>query len=578
MGLQKKFKYTSLVVIGAIALSIMGGYFSVYGIGLMFFSKFVEVSIMAIILETLKVITVGMLSLYWESISAKIKTYLTLAVIVLSFVTSLGIYSFLSSSFQESNNKMEVVQKQSEIYQSKKQTFLNGISQIEKDLKLKNERITTLNNLRANQEKRLDDVTSKIKYSTQQNIKSADNQIMSLQKYVDTLNTKSLMLADSVSKYEIKIIDLEKNQSMSNDVGTFKFLSQISGIEMNRIVNWLILLLLLVFDPLAITLIIASSKISKNTKDAVETKSVAEESFKSKLKQELLKEKVEYVPDEKGNFKLQNKDATHQESKDKSILNKFKNIFTKKEKPIVEEVKVVKVDEVFDEKIDLQNNQEIPVEENNKVEDIGGGTAEVLSEKLEEDISEGKGDVSETNAVEKEKTSDFNINQSTVVTDIFTATTSSNEIMPIYVPEEIIKIEEVVENKKEEVATSKVEEIVTSKVKEVVADKAEEVVANKKPLTGENDDIVIEDIVKKQSLYLKLLEIFYSNGEKQNGDEIPNYTTLKKMIDNNIPNVSEKDIKDFLLICNLFKITEFKKNTGYFEKSYKEAIVLVSKI
>ena len=473
---------------------------------------------------------------------------------------------------------MEVVQKQSEIYQSKKQTFLNGISQIEKDLKLKNERITTLNNLRANQEKRLDDVTSKIKYSTQQNIKSADNQIMSLQKYVDTLNTKSLMLADSVSKYEIKIIDLEKNQSMSNDVGTFKFLSQISGIEMNRIVNWLILLLLLVFDPLAITLIIASSKISKNTKDAVETKSVAEESFKSKLKQELLKEKVEYVPDEKGNFKLQNKDATHQESKDKSILNKFKNIFTKKEKPIVEEVKVVKVDEVFDEKIDLQNNQEIPVEENNKVEDIGGGTAEVLSEKLEEDISEGKGDVSETNAVEKEKTSDFNINQSTVVTDIFTATTSSNEIMPIYVPEEIIKIEEVVENKKEEVATSKVEEIVTSKVKEVVADKAEEVVANKKPLTGENDDIVIEDIVKKQSLYLKLLEIFYSNGEKQNGDEIPNYTTLKKMIDNNIPNVSEKDIKDFLLICNLFKITEFKKNTGYFEKSYKEAIVLVSKI
>ena len=465
---------------------------------------------------------------------------------------------------------MEVVQKQSEIYQSKKQTFLNGISQIEKDLKLKNERITTLNNLRANQEKRLDDVTSKIKYSTQQNIKSADNQIMSLQKYVDTLNTKSLMLADSASKYEIKIIDLEKNQSMSNDVGTFKFLSQISGIEMNRIVNWLILLILLVFDPLAITLIAVTSKLSKVVRGDVESKSMAEESFKNKLKQELLKEKAEYVPDEKGNFKLQNKDATHQESKGKSILNKFKKIFTKKEKPIVEEVKAAKVDEVFDEKIDLQNSQETLVEEKDKIEDVGDEAAEVLPEKTEEDISKDKEDVSEINAVEKEETSDFNINQSTVVTDIFTATTSSNETTPIYVPEEIFKIEEVAVNKEEEVVVSKVEEIVANKV--------EEVMANKKPLTGENDDIVVEDIVKKQSLYLKLLEIFYSNGEKQNGDEIPNYIALKKMIDSNIPNVSEKDIKDFLLICNLFKITEFKKNTGYFEKSYKEAIVLVSKI
>lgn len=543
MALQKKFKYTSLVVFWAIALSTMGGYFSVYGIGLMFFSKFTEVSIMAIILETLKVITVGMLSLYWEQISGKIKFYLTLAVIVLSFVTSLGIYSFLSSSFQESNNKMEVTQKQSEIYLSKKQTFLNGISQIEKDLKLKNDRITTLNNLRANQEKRLDDVTLKSKYSTQQSIKSADNQIIGLQKYVDTLNTKSLMLADSVSKYEIKIIDLEKTQATSSDVGTFKFLSQISGIEMNRIVNWLILLLLLVFDPLAITLIIASSKISKIKKEVVEVKNAAEESFKNKLKQE-------YISDEQGNFKLQSKEIDIQKQKKKSILNKFKNYFTKKVESSVEDIEIkaepptedIEIKEPIKENMDLQIEQDVIAEVVKEKEDIEKTTVEDESEAesvviIAEEKKEEHEQVitEEVNAIDAdqdkvEDTHKFNVNHNTIVENVFTATTETTSIHsePNY--------------------------------------------------PSESMALTVENTLKRQTLYLQLLQIFYKNGKKVIGDEISSYVDLKKMIQNELPNVNEKDIKDFLLICNLFKITEFKGSFGYFEKEYAEAVNLISKI
>jgi hypothetical protein len=95
---------------------------------------------------------------------------------------------------------------------------------------------------------------------------------------------------------------------------------------------------------------------------------------------------------------------------------------------------------------------------------------------------------------------------------------------------------------------------------------------------NEAKNLIAENTIAKQTLYLQLLKIFYINGEKNIGDEIPSYVDLKKMIYSKMPSVNEKDIKDFLLICNLFKITEFKGNFGYFEKDYKEAISLISKI
>jgi hypothetical protein len=98
------------------------------------------------------------------------------------------------------------------------------------------------------------------------------------------------------------------------------------------------------------------------------------------------------------------------------------------------------------------------------------------------------------------------------------------------------------------------------------------------PVVLKTDESIVIDEPKKQTLYLRLLQIFYNNGSKKSGEEIPSYADFKKSIDGKIKELSEKDVKDFLLVCNLFRITEFKNGIGYFEKNYQDASYLISRI
>lgn len=457
MGLRKIFQYRYVVIISALALSTIGAYFSIYGISMLFYSKFTEASIMAICMEVCKIATVGALSLYWEEFNKKIKIALTSFVIILSMLTSVGIYSFLSSSYQENNNKVEFIDNQKNIFNNKKEVFLNNIKQLEKDAEIKRERIITLNGTRVNQERRLDSDNANAQYVANINIKNSDRQILTLQSSLDTLNKKILILNDSASKYDIKSIDLEKNESINNDVGTLKYLSKLTNIPMNKIVNILILFMLLVFDPLAIVLLASMNAINKFEKNRFSNKYDA------------FKKKVEYISDEKGNFKLKEKSVSEQ----KEAVCK---------------------------------------------------TAEVYSE-LESSKQEIESSIVESEIIPKPSInvdpSIFNIKEDTVVSNVFTATTSSNE-------------------------------------------------------QRESD---FKESSKKQSLYLQLLDIFYEKGKNKKGDEIPNYSNLSKTISAEISTINDKDIKDFLLICNLFKITNFNNSgIGIFEKDYFDAINLVSNI
>jgi hypothetical protein len=112
----------------------------------------------------------------------------------------------------------------------------------------------------------------------------------------------------------------------------------------------------------------------------------------------------------------------------------------------------------------------------------------------------------------------------------------------------------------------------TPEIIEKVED-APEIIENVEKRTS----VIISDL-QKQDLYIKLIDIFYDKGNLGQGDKIPLYPDFKRQIGELLPTINEKDIKDFLLICNLFKITEFKEGVGYFEKSFEDAISLVSKI
>ena len=254
-----KFKY--ILTISAISISVIGAYFSVLGLSQLFAGASVAVIVMASILELGKIITTTALHKYWDKLTKGLKTYLTISVVVLMLITSAGIYGFLSNAYQKTANKLEVNNGKASALLDKKTIFEKNILNNENIIKTKNKRIELLTNLRNNQESRIDSAKSnKAKDKARLDITLASNEIQKLTLDIDNLNNKNSILSDSVNKYSNASLEIKSNDDIAGEVGPLKYISELTNTPMNNVVNYLILLLIFVFDPLAIALILMANK------------------------------------------------------------------------------------------------------------------------------------------------------------------------------------------------------------------------------------------------------------------------------------------------------------------------------
>jgi len=247
-----------------LALIVAGsaGYFSVWGLSQLFAGASTAVIVMATVLEIGKVVTTTALHRYWYKLATGLKIYLTISVMVLMMITSAGIYGFLSNAYQKTANKLEMHEGELSVLDGKKGLFEKSIQDNEKIVATKNKRIDMLGNLRNNQETRLDSAKSnKAKDKVRQDIELATNEIQKLTNDIDGLNTKNAILSDSVSKYNTKALELKSGSEVAGEVGPLKYIAELTGAPMSKVVNYLILLLIFVFDPLAIALILATNRV-----------------------------------------------------------------------------------------------------------------------------------------------------------------------------------------------------------------------------------------------------------------------------------------------------------------------------
>ncbi len=247
-----------------IALSVAGtaGYFSVWGLSQLFAGASTAVIIMATVLEIAKVITTTALHRYWIKLATGLKIYLTTGVAVLMLITSAGIYGFLSNAYQRTANKLEIHEGELSVLDSKKQLFEKNITDNEKIVSTKNKRIDQLTDLRNRQEIRLDSAKSnRAKDKVRNDILLATNEIQKLSNDIDGLNTKNAILSDSVGKYNTKELELKAGSEVAGEVGPLKYIAELTGAPMGKVVNYLILLLIFVFDPLAIALILMTNRV-----------------------------------------------------------------------------------------------------------------------------------------------------------------------------------------------------------------------------------------------------------------------------------------------------------------------------
>jgi hypothetical protein len=256
----KLFSLKNLIWFCAIGLAVFSGYYSVYGISKLFSGGSWSIVGMAGMLEFSKLVVITFLHDHYKTLKTAFKIYLMSSAVILMVLTSVGVYGYLTNSYQETAKEIYETQNKIALIDKKKEIFLEQKSQIDTLVKQKGQRISSYDQLRLSQENSLNNQLTQKKGTKglQKNIQSVDNSTQTLNKEISELNQRSIGLSDSVAKLEQEKLVLE-NSTFTSEIGPLLYLSRLTGAPMDIIVNWFILVLVSVFDPLAVSLVIAAN-------------------------------------------------------------------------------------------------------------------------------------------------------------------------------------------------------------------------------------------------------------------------------------------------------------------------------
>jgi hypothetical protein len=262
-----------LVALSALLLSASAAFFSVYGLSKVFAGAGVSVIIMASVLEGSKLIAAYSLHQNKDILPTSLKTYLSIAIVVLMLITSAGIYGFLSNAYQITSNKNNIAESKINIVRAKSNNLTTRLKSLEDEKESIIKDITELRNGLSNgtmvsyiDKKSGEKVTS----SSSETRKSLESQLNDATKRRDNVSDKIEEISSQVDGFEISILNMETNNDAAAELGPIIYLSKVTNLPMDNLMNYFILMIIFVFDPFAITLVITVSylvnNLSKSTK------------------------------------------------------------------------------------------------------------------------------------------------------------------------------------------------------------------------------------------------------------------------------------------------------------------------
>ena len=259
-----------IIALAALSVSASAAFYSVSGLMKLFAGAAFAVGIMAGSLEVSKLVIASLLYQYWSTLNKALKIYLMVAVSILILITSMGIYGFLSSAYQETANKDQITTQQITALETKKKLYEGTRDNLLKEKQ-------SLSDLRGSLSKGsttqyTDSKGNLVVRSNNASIKQLDKASQS----DDKLSGKVDVVNDSIFSIENKILAIKTNSTSTSELGPLKYLSGLTGVGMDRIINYLLLVIIFVFDPLAIALVIAAnfafSQLTKRKEIPIEEK------------------------------------------------------------------------------------------------------------------------------------------------------------------------------------------------------------------------------------------------------------------------------------------------------------------
>lgn len=249
------FNFNLLLGFSALFIAGCAAFFSIWGIGLLFSGASIAAMIMASSLELGKLVATSFLYRFWKQSKWILKSYLCGAVFVLMMITSLGIFGYLTSAYQQSSIKYGMMLDSVKMLEEQKKQQQSKITEVKS-------RIDSLSALRKTQESRLSEInTNALLARNPIQFRQVQEQTMELidqtDKNIKVENDKATSYSVTIDSIDKKIADLKLSTAANKDIQTFKFVADELNMNLNTVVKWFILVLIFVFDPLAVALILA---------------------------------------------------------------------------------------------------------------------------------------------------------------------------------------------------------------------------------------------------------------------------------------------------------------------------------
>lgn len=276
--------FIAILAITAFVIAGVAAYFSVQGIATLYAGAFISVLVMAGALEVGKLVATSFLYRYRHKTNLLLKTYILVAILLLMGITSMGIFGFLTSAYQTSLVEFSQAETQQEFLVSQKAI-------LEKELASLTMRVDTLNQSRLSQEQRLPSMSRTAAKPVYEDIKAAGEEIAQARERMN-------VIFEEIKTLDLQTLEAQKQSGKQKDIGTLKYAAELFGTDINTVVKWFTLAIIVVFDPLAIALVLAYN-IAANRKFNDEEEIIVEDQDKEtkiirKIKEKILPQNAKY--------------------------------------------------------------------------------------------------------------------------------------------------------------------------------------------------------------------------------------------------------------------------------------------
>ena len=260
VGYLKERLFPLLIAFSALSVSVSAAFYSVSGLSKLFAGAAFAVIVMAASLEIAKLVIASLLYQYRKNLPKLLKWYLSLACVVLILITSMGIYGFLSAAYQETAAKAGSIDSKITLIEVKRDNIKEQLAVYNEEKSSINSAVADLRTGLSNNKIQYTDTLGNVITTTSRATRNAlTKQLDQAIERQTVINEKIDGLNLKLFEYEEEIVEVKLSDAVSSELGPLKYLSGLTGLPMDRIINYLLLTIIFVFDPLAIALVVAAN-------------------------------------------------------------------------------------------------------------------------------------------------------------------------------------------------------------------------------------------------------------------------------------------------------------------------------